>query len=54
MFLSKLIKEMLDILDLNLIFTENCLTHEKIGEKICNRKKNGISVERQLSDAVVG
>ncbi|MBP2099872.1 ISL3 family transposase [Enterococcus rivorum] len=35
MSLSNLIKETLDILDLNLIFTENCLTHEKIGNHIC-------------------
>ena len=35
MSFSNLIKETLDILDLNLIFTENCLTLEKIGEQIC-------------------
>ncbi|MBP2100499.1 ISL3 family transposase [Enterococcus rivorum] len=35
MSLSNLIKETLDILDLNLIFTENCLTHEKIGGHSC-------------------
>ena len=35
MSLSNLIKETLDILDLNLMFTENCLTLEKIRGYLC-------------------